>query len=343
MNNPKVSVVIPIYNVEQYLDRCILSVVNQSLKDIEIILVDDESPDNSSLMCDEWAKKDKRIKVVHKKNGGLGFARNSGLDVATGEYVTFLDSDDVVNLSTYHKCYNHALEDYLDICYFDNRRFEFDKEIDINSDEPGEYELIVGKQACEEYMLNMVGKIPGDNSKKNYSMSSCMAIYKRTIFEDNHIRFVSEKNVASEDLLFHLDYLPYVNRIGKMTNTFYYYYINPGSITNSYNDGKRDRMLYLLEVVREKLSKRFAKEVYLPHFFTQVLRIYKVALRFESKQECSYHDKSSRIIQLCNNDILNDLFMSRDISKYSLKDKSIIYFMKHKIVFPIVLMYKIFK
>ena len=98
---PKVSIIVPCWGVEKYLDRCVESLVNQTLKDIEIILVDDESPDRVPVMCDDWAKKDSRIRVIHKKNGGLGFARNSGLDIATGEYVTFCDSDDYIEQEAY--------------------------------------------------------------------------------------------------------------------------------------------------------------------------------------------------------------------------------------------------
>lgn len=99
MKYPKVSIILPIYNVEKYLDRCMESLLNQTLEDIEIIMVDDGSPDNCPQMCDEYAKKDNRVKVVHKKNAGLGFARNSGLDVAKGEYIAFVDSDDYVGLN----------------------------------------------------------------------------------------------------------------------------------------------------------------------------------------------------------------------------------------------------
>ena len=90
----KFSVVLPIYNVEKYLNRCLDSVMNQTYKRLEIILVDDGSPDNCPQMCDDWARADNRIKVVHKKNAGLGEARNSGLHVATGDYIALLDSDD---------------------------------------------------------------------------------------------------------------------------------------------------------------------------------------------------------------------------------------------------------
>ena len=97
----KISIIVPVYRVEKYLDRCIESLVNQKYKNIEIILVDDGSPDNCPKMCDEWAKKDSRIKVIHKENGGLSDARNYGLNIATGDYIGFVDSDDFVSVEMY--------------------------------------------------------------------------------------------------------------------------------------------------------------------------------------------------------------------------------------------------
>ena len=94
MQSELVSVVVPVYNVENYLNRCLDSIVSQTYKNIEVILVDDGSTDMSSSMCDEWRYRDNRIKVVHKKNAGLGEARNSGIENATGKYICFVDSDD---------------------------------------------------------------------------------------------------------------------------------------------------------------------------------------------------------------------------------------------------------
>ena len=102
MLNKKVTVVLPIYNVEKYLDRSVKSIVEQTYTNLEIILVDDGSPDMCPQMCDEWARKDKRIKVIHKKNAGLGMARNTGIDNASGDYICFFDSDD---------CYKYNRED----------------------------------------------------------------------------------------------------------------------------------------------------------------------------------------------------------------------------------------
>ena len=100
MNSVKglISVIVPVYNVEKYLDKCVQSIVNQTYKNLEIILVDDGSTDHCPALCDEWAKKDERIQVIHKKNGGLSSARNTAIDVISGEYVIFVDSDDWIDL-----------------------------------------------------------------------------------------------------------------------------------------------------------------------------------------------------------------------------------------------------
>lgn len=94
----KISIVVPIYNVEKELDRCLQSLLRQTYKNIEIILVDDGSPDRCPLLCDEYAQKDSRVRVIHKKNGGLSDARNVGLQATTGEYVLYIDSDDYIDL-----------------------------------------------------------------------------------------------------------------------------------------------------------------------------------------------------------------------------------------------------
>ncbi|HJA50079.1 MAG TPA: glycosyltransferase, partial [Candidatus Fusicatenibacter intestinipullorum] len=94
----KISVIIPVYNVEKYLKRCLDSVINQTYKNLEIILIDDGSTDNSGKICDEYAQKDERIIVIHKENGGVSSARNKGLDICIGDYISFIDSDDWINL-----------------------------------------------------------------------------------------------------------------------------------------------------------------------------------------------------------------------------------------------------
>ena len=110
-----ISIIVPIYNVEKYLDRCIESIINQTYKNLEIILVDDGSPDNCPKMCEDWAKKDKRIKVIHKENGGISEARNVGINNATGDYIAFVDSDDFIDKEMYEKLLQNLIRTNSDI------------------------------------------------------------------------------------------------------------------------------------------------------------------------------------------------------------------------------------
>ena len=113
--NELISVIVPVFKVEKYLDRCVQSIVDQTYRNLEIILVDDGSPDNCPAMCDAWAKKDNRIKVIHKKNGGLSDARNAGMAIATGELMGFIDSDDYISPEMYQLLYEHMKADGSDI------------------------------------------------------------------------------------------------------------------------------------------------------------------------------------------------------------------------------------
>ena len=112
---PLISVIVPVYNVEKYLDRCVQSIVEQTYSNLEIILVDDGSPDNCGAMCDAWAEKDSRIKVIHQKNGGLSAARNVGMAAATGEYLAFVDSDDYIRADMYQSLYDRLFADGSDM------------------------------------------------------------------------------------------------------------------------------------------------------------------------------------------------------------------------------------
>ena len=102
-----ITVVVPVYKVEKYIDRCVTSIINQSYKNLEIILVDDGSPDNCGKICDDYARKDERIKVIHKENGGLSDARNAGINIAKGKYITFIDSDDYIKYDYVEFLYNN--------------------------------------------------------------------------------------------------------------------------------------------------------------------------------------------------------------------------------------------
>ena len=117
MENELIRVIVPVYNVSRYIDRCMTSLLKQTYENIEIILVDDGSPDDCGFKCDQYARTDSRVYVIHKKNAGLGMARNSGLDIAKGKYVAFIDSDDYVDEQMFERLYDRLKHEKADTCF----------------------------------------------------------------------------------------------------------------------------------------------------------------------------------------------------------------------------------
>ena len=336
---PLISIVVPIYNVEKYLERCLNSLIQQTLKSIEIILVDDESPDNCPQLCDKYAEWDSRIKVIHKKNEGLGFARNSGMQIATGEYITFVDSDDFVALDTYERLYSVAKLKDLDICYFRFCRYYEDGTIKPMNDWNKE-EYFLTKNDVQKFFLEMVGPKPEEKIDIKYSMSVCKAIFKLDILKVNNLQFVSERNVASEDLIFHLDLAPYINKIGYLPMPYYYYYVNPSSISTSYSEEKYQRLLKLAKIVQQRLSLLYLDDIYIEHYCSQLLRIYKVILKFESiNPNNNLIQKLYRIKDVCDNPILRKLYDKQIYRKYSIKNRIFILCMKYGVSLFFILSY----
>lgn len=251
-NTPKVSIIVPVYNVEQYLERCVESLRNQTISDIEIILVDDESPDNCPQICDEYAMKDNRIKVVHKKNGGLGLARNSGLEIATGEYVAYVDSDDYVDCEMYEALYNNAKEKHTDIVlcgikYLPNIGDPIDL-IEVN------HLLSLHDSDINSFILDMIASAPFVKKERIYEMSSCRAIYKREVIEKNSIRFRTEREVLSEDIIYNIDFLLKASSLVYIPHSYYYYCQNASSLSSTFLIEKFERSKLLYQIILNKMS-----------------------------------------------------------------------------------------
>ncbi len=249
----KVSIIIPIYNVEKYLDICVQSVRNQTLQDIEIILVDDESPDNSPKLCDEYACQDKRIKVIHKKNGGLGFARNSGLEVATGEYVTFLDSDDFVDLHTYEHLYSLVKKNNLDAIYYRFKRFT--NEEDVVACQANNDIVEYNDEEIKDLMLDIIASEPAAKVDHKIACSSCTAMYRLSIIKENDVRFHSERELISEDLIYNLDFLKDARKVAFNNGVHYHYRVNPSSLTSKVRPDRVEKINTLYTYIKGNITK----------------------------------------------------------------------------------------
>ena len=230
--SPKVSIIVPVYNVEEYLNQCVESLVHQTLKDIEIILVDDKSPDNSPQMCDEWSTKDSRIKVIHKEeNEGLGLACNTGLNHASGEFVAFCDSDDWVDEEMYESMLQNAKDNQADLVFTGLRRVDSNGKPFSFLAHRQTMEVYQGRDQINMLACDMIASDPKVRLERTIQMSAKVVLYSRGIIEKNKIRFISEREVMSEDLHFNLSALAYSNKVVVLPLLFYNYRCNPASIT----------------------------------------------------------------------------------------------------------------
>ena len=226
MLNPKVSVIVPVYNTEKYLQRCLDSLVNQTLQEIEIILVDDGSKEPCAALCDTWAETDPRIKVVHKINGGLGFARNTGMEAATGEYMGFVDSDDYIEPQMYEKLYEAAVKHDADlvisgISFVGGNTFS-----EGNECLPKSYfdqDTVFAGEGIQDLLLGVIGALPHEPDDSRYGVSVCKNIFRNALQKEKEIQFLSERKILSEDTLFMVDYIKQITRAVGVPGAYYCY------------------------------------------------------------------------------------------------------------------------
>lgn len=255
----KLSVVIPVYRVEDTLDHCLESVLQQNVDDMEVILVDDGSPDQCPQMCDTWANKDARISVIHKKNGGLSDARNAGIDIAKGEYITFVDSDDFVGKNSYAQLL-HILDN--------------NAEVDIL-----EYPAFVFYNSPKQHLLDLASdKIYTDMDE--YWYEGCAynhtyawnKIYRRKLFDS--VRY--PVGVVFEDVHTLPRLLKECKSVMTTNQGLYYYCLNRYGITNT-SDGRALKMLLEphVDIIRKSVRRDSAFYNYYIHVLNIQMDVYE--------------------------------------------------------------------
>ena len=225
-----ISVIVPVYNVEDYLDRCVESIVNQSYSNLEIILVDDGSTDRCPEMCDNWAIKESRIKVIHKENGGQASARNSALEIALGKCIGFVDSDDYIDIEMYNTMYNIMVDNDCDIVECTKCDFFEDEKCITNGS--GEFILFDQSKAIQDFLKETHLKCTV------WSMLVKAEIAKRVCFDDGK---------THEDILWPYRAYMLAERIAYVDKAFYHYFQRPGSTMNKKYSEKRFDGLDALE------------------------------------------------------------------------------------------------
>lgn len=314
--HPKISIIIPCYGVESYLNRCLESIVNQSLHEIEIILVDDVSPDHVPEMCDEWSNKDNRIRVIHKKrNEGLGLARNTGVEMATGEYISFVDSDDWFDLDMMERLYNECKREELDVIYSE-----------FNVDEYPGFKVIlrpehlyVGKEEIEHLRLDIVGAEPTYPSGVKFQCSACKGLYRRNLLNRFNLRFLSEREYISEDMVFNIDVLYFADRVKTVPWQFYHYCLNGASLSHTYRADRWEKQLKMLEILNDTTKYENKEELKLRLKRTAIFYTMSACKQEKHRTDISLKGKLRNISDIINNKTIRNAVSNYPISKLPLK------------------------
>lgn len=321
----KISIVIPVYNVEKYLARCIESILNQTYDNLEIILVDDGSQDNSGVICDNYARKYEKIKVIHKKNGGLSSARNAGMKSASGEYIGFVDSDDDVDVHMYKKMYDVAERYQVDFVMSDYIRI-----IDENKSYLKTTEIEGGYYTKEKIKRIIYPQlIMNQNLEYGPLLSVWHCLYRTEFLKANNIYFDEEVR-WSEDNIFS-------SFVGVYANSFFYlkgdglyhYYNNPGTITTGY----RERAWDVYSLMNSHLHE----------FFDNVVEFdFEIQLKYHllfyacnclgqvRKSNASFKDQMRLRAEIMNSENLKKVFLNFKFPKWNYKLKIQIYLIKYR-------------
>lgn len=341
MAQPLISVIVPVYNTEKYLERCIASLRKQTLEDIEIILVDDDSTDSSLEICKKMAKEDDRIKVLSKVNEGAGKARNAGLAIASGEYVAFVDSDDFVEPEMFKTQYEKAKRYDADlvlsgVVFVDGNIFSKASEcISISYfDNDTQFDTA---EHLRNLRLGIIGAAPGDADDSKYGMGVAKNLFRLEIIRKYSISFASEREIFSEDALFMIDYISCIQKATGIPEAFYNYCRNGDSISKSY---KQDRFEKCLVFVNE-VEKRFRKDIDESEYRIYIHRFWQAMCRVVCSQEIlhavehkiAYAGLKNRLKTICTHPLTVQALREYPIDTLPIKQRIFAYAMKYRLYY----------
>lgn len=338
MTKPKVSVIVPVYNTEKYLQRCMDTLIGQTLKEIEIIIVDDGSKKICADLCDEYASKDPRIKVIHKENGGLGFARNAGLEMATGEYIGFVDSDDYVSPVMYDELYNSAVKYDADlvvsgICFVGGNMFS--KTGEYFSKWYFEKDTVFKNDNMKNLLLGVVGALPHEQDDSRYGASVCKNIFRNRVIKEKNLEFLSEKEILSEDTLFMVDFIKNCDCAVGVSGAHYCYWRNGDSLSKSYKKERFQKSLVFLKELENHIADFVSREEYkiyldrLTEGFGRILCSQEIV--HAKEQKVKYFVLRKRLKEICTNQVISGVLKDYPWYKLPIKQAAFAFAMKYRL------------
>lgn len=339
--NIKVSVVVPVYKVESYIDRTLKSLLSQTLEEMEIILVDDGSPDRCPEICDRYASEYSRIKVVHKQNAGLGMACNSGIEVAEGEYIAFCDSDDFVDTVMYQTMYEAAQKYQADAVYTGIQTIDQHDVVSLMNGYPN-LQVMQGKEAIQHFSMDMIASAPSCKEERTVPMSAKIVLYRKALIDQFNLRFVSERKLISEDLIWNLDFMNQARCVVALPETFYYYYKNNSASLCS--QLRLDRFSFY-KILREDLLKRCRSYHYPQEVVDRINRMFIGYCRFYIGSICTSNlpkvEKQKLVDEICTDGVWKEVWKAYPVREMPLAHRMMAVFMQLNCFAAMSLIYKL--
>lgn len=323
----RISIIVPVYNVEKYLKRCVNSILNQTYSNIEVILVDDGSKDSSGKICDEYSGLDHRVKVIHKENEGLGFARNSGLEMATGDFVSFIDGDDSIADDHIEKMIKTLEDTGADTCLAGHTKVYADRKVEHINVCAGK--VFEGEEVKNEILTRMVGSNP--DGSDYIEMSACMVLLSKKIIDEYNIRFHSEREFISEDLIFDFDYYPKSQKTVVIDDVGYHYYDNEGSLTTKYNPERFEKQKKMTREVIRRAQKNEIYEKCEQRILNTFVSIARYCIKLEQKfSGGSYTAYKSNVTEILKDSCLKKALVILDNGMVPVKSRMVNIMMKEE-------------
>lgn len=309
MEKLKITIIVPCWNVEKYLDKCIESLINQTYGNLEIILVDDYSSDSTPIICDNWSHKDKRIKVIHKsRNEGLGKACNTGIELATGAYIVFCDSDDWVDSNMYSEMLSASINNNTEAVISGLKRVDEEGNPRGTLEHIEKSHLYIGGAEVKSLICDMIASVPCEKKERLIQASAKVILYKKTIIDKHNLRFYSEREIPSEDLFFNMHYLSKCNRVYVLPNRYYNYRINPISITQELKKDIFQKHIVLYKKLIEEcrvLNMGSDAELRAMRMFIGYVRVYCCNI---CNSSWSHYEKKKQIDFISRHEIWNEIW-----------------------------------
>lgn len=337
-----VSVIIPVYNTSKYLDKCLDSVVKQTYQELQIILVDDGSTDCSPQMCDEWAAKDSRIEVIHKQNEGLGYTRNAGLAVVRGEFVSFLDSDDTIELNTIEVCVDVLQNNHADACFYPRKSFDKEGNYTVCPNVPSKLQFY-GEEVKNEFSKIYWGIHPLENADPFLHSSVCRGMFLRKTIEDNSLRFQSERVCLCEDVVFGLEFCKYAKKIIIIPQYFYNYTYNETSLTKSYRPQRLEQAKNLYRIMENQLENYKGVSDALCRCQHRYIGMIQQCIEMEVKTIKIHGLKYaySKIMEICDDSFVRKVFSEFLVYESTTRRKKFIEWVLKKKIWFLIIFYKL--